>query len=94
MAEEKSPPEEDPAAGVELPKIDVPDEEVAAVPKIDCDVPDEPNVLAAVLGANKDLLGEEDDPPNEDCPDCPKELLAPKTDGDDPAPPPPPKMDG
>ena len=80
---------------MELPKIDVPDEEVAAVPKIDWDCPEEPNVLAAaVLGANKDLFGDEDDPANEDCPDCPKALLAPKTDVDDPVPPPPPKIDG
>ena len=97
VAEEKSPPEEDPAAGVELPKIEVPEEEVAAVPNIDWDCPAEPNVLeAAVLGANKDLFGDEEDPANEFCPDCPKALLAPKTDVDDPVtpPPPPPKIDG
>ena len=73
VAEEKSPPEdEDPAAaGAELPNIDVPDEELAAVPKIDCDCcPEDP----------KD--------------DCPKALLAPKTDVEDPVAPPPPKIDG
>ena len=81
---------------MEPPKIDVPDEEeeVAAVPKIDCDCPEEPNVLAAVVGANRDLFGDEEDPAKEACPDCPKALLAPKTDVDDPDPPPPPKIDG
>ena len=49
------------------------------------------------MGANRDLLGEEEeDPPNRDWPDCPKVLLASKTDveGEDEAPPPPPKIDG
>ena len=79
MADEKSPP----------------DEVLAAVPKMDWVCPEEPNVLAAELGANKDLFGDEEDPVNRDCPDCPKVLLAPKADvdGEDDAPPPP-KIEG
>ena len=54
-------------------------------------------VVAAVLGANRDLLGEEEeeDPPKIDWPDCPKVLLASKTEveGEEEAPPPP-KIDG
>ena len=54
------------------------------------------DVVAAVLGANRDLFGDEEDPPNRDWPDCPKVLLASKTDveGEGEAPPPPPKIDG
>ena len=49
-----------------------------------------------MLGANRDLLGEEEeDPPKIDWPDCPKVLLASKTEveGEEEAPPPP-KIDG